>query len=347
MRMPTRLLALVAGSLLLHTVAAAQDNSPVTSLNQINQAMSKVSEKYLAYISFKAHNNNKVKKAEKKRDAYLEQISQSRYDIANVAYYKGDKSLHEAATSYLKLTSDVMNENYSKVVNLEDIAEQSYDNMEAYLLLQKSINDKMSEAYDNQSKQVDIYCKKYNIELIKDESDLGRKMKKLDEVTDYENKIYLIFFKCSVQETSLMEAIEKKNITSIEQIKSAMVKYADEGLAKLDTTKGYNGDLSLKNSCRSALEFFKKEAEKTAVITDYYMKEEAFEKIKKNFESNPSAKSDKAEIDKYNKAVNEINSASKQYNQTNQALNQTRKNMYDNWNNAVNTYMDRNVPYAK
>lgn len=345
--MPTRLLAVVAGALLLNASAIAQDDSPVTSLNKINQAMSKVSEKYLAYVSFKAHNNNKVKKAEKKRDAYLEQISQARYDIANVAYYKGDKSLHEAATSYLKLTADVMNENYAKIVNLEEIAEQSYDNMELYLLMQKGINDKMNEALDNQNKQVEVYCKKYNIQLIADESEMSKKLKKLDEITDYENKIYLIFFKCSVQETSLMEAIEKKNITSIEQIKSAMVKYADEGLAKLDTIKAYNGDMILKSACRSALDFFKKEAEKTAVITDYYMKEEAFEQIKKNFENNPSAKSDKKEIDKYNKAVNEINSASKQYNQTNQALNQTRKNIYDNWNNAVNTYLDRNVPYAK
>lgn len=347
MKKLTRLLALVTCFALLHSASMAQDESPVTSLNKINQAMSKISEKYLAYMSAVAHSNNKAKKAEKKRDSFLEQISQSRYDITNVPYYKGDKSLHESALSYLKLTSDVMNENYAKVVNLEEIAEQSYDNMEAYLLMQKSVNDKMNEALDNQNKQVDAYCKKYNIQLMKDESDLSKKMKKLDEVTNYENKIYLIFFKCSVQENELTEAIEKKNITSIEQIKSSMIKYADEGLAKLDTIKGYNGDMGLKSSCRSALEFFKKEAEKTAVITDYFMKEEAFAQIKKNFENNPSAKSDKAEIDKYNKAVNEINAASKQYNQTNQSLNQTRDNVYNNWNNAVNTYMDRNVPYAE
>lgn len=325
----------------------AQDDSPVTSLNQINTAIAKISQKYLTYMSTVAHNNNKAKKAEKKRDELLEQIIDSRADVMGIPAYKGDKSLKEATLEYLKITSDVMNEKYEKVVNLEEIAEQSYDNMEAYLLMQKAINDKVDEANDFRRIKTEEYCKKYNITLVDTKDEMTEKLKTLNEVNEYENKVYLIFFKCSAQEDQLMQALDKKNVTSIEQIKSAMAKYADEGLAKLDTLKTYKGDVLLKNSCRSSLEFFKKEAEKFSVLTDFFMKEEAFEKIKKNFESNPSAKSDKAEIDKYNKAVNEINSSSKQYNQTNQSLNETRKRVYDNWNNAVTTYLDRNVPYAK
>lgn len=346
MKITNRLLAAMLLTFTMCTYSFAQDDTPVTNLEKINQAMSKISQKYLAYMSTKAHNNNKAKKAEAKRNELLDQIIESKADVMGIPPYKGDKTLKESTLAYLKLTNDVMNENYEKVVNLEEIAEQSYDNMEAYILMQKAINDKMTEAQDDQQKQVETYCQKYNINLIKDESEMSKKMKKMDDVTNYQNTIYLIFFKCSAQESTLMDAISKKNITSIEQIKSAMVKYADEGLAKLDTLKAYNGDMTLKSSCRSALEFFKREADKTAIVTDYYMKEESFTQIKKNFETNASAKSDKAEIDKYNKAVKEINDASKQYNQTNKALNETRDNVYKNWNNAVNTYMDRNIPYA-
>ena len=346
MKITNHLLAALFFTFINCSFSFAQDDSPVASLEKINQAMSKISQKYLAYMSTMAHNNNKAKKAENKRNALLDQIIESRADVMGVPAYKGDKTLKESTLAYLKLTNDVMHENYEKVINLEEIAEQSYDNMEAYILMQKAINDKMAEAQDNQSKQVDAYCQKYNINLIKDESEMSKKMKKMEEVTDYQNTVYLIFFKCSAQESTLMEAIEKKNITAIEQIKGAMVKYADEGFAKLDTLKAYNGDMSLKSSCRSALEFFKREADKTSIITDYYMKEESFTQIKKNFETNASAKNDKAEIDKYNKAVKEINDASKQYNQTNKGLNETRDNIYKNWNNAVQTYMDRNMPYA-
>lgn len=333
--------------LLLSGLASAQDDSPVTSLETINKAVSKISEKYLTYMSTLAHNNNKAKKAQKKRDEMLNQIIDSRADVMGVPGYKGDKSLKEATLEYLNISNDVMNENYAKVVNLEEIAEQSYDNMEAYILMQKAINDKMDEANDKRRIKMEEYCKKYNIQLIDKVDELSTKMKKLNDVSEYQNKIYLIFFKCSVQETELMAAMDAKNITAMEQVKNAMVKYADEGLAKLNTIKGYDGDMLLKNACRSAMDFFKSEAEKLSVATDYYMKEEAFEKIKKNFESNTSAKNDKAEIDRYNKAVNEVNQASKQFNQNNQQLNDKRKRIYENWNNAVKTYMDRNVPHSK
>ncbi|MFT3945856.1 MAG: hypothetical protein QM763_02685 [Agriterribacter sp.] len=346
--MRTRYMAAVTTFfLLVSCFSYAQDDSPVTSLNEINTAVAKISQKYLAYMSAVAHNNNKAKKAEKKRDELLEQIIDSRADVMGVPGYKGDKSLKEATLEYLKITSDVMNEKYEKVVNMEAIAEQSYDNMEAYLLMQKAISDKIEEANEFRRKKTEEYCKKYNITLVDSKDELSDKLKTLNEVHDYENTVYLIFFKCSAQEDQLMEALKKKNITAIEQTKNAMSGYADEGLAKLDTLKAYKSDPLLKNSCRSALEFFKKEAEKFSVLTDFFMKEEAFNQVRKNFENNPSAKNDKAEIDKYNKAVNEINVSSKQYNQTNQSLNETRKRVYDNWNNAVTTYLDRNVPYAK
>ncbi|RYE14184.1 MAG: hypothetical protein EOP45_19990 [Sphingobacteriaceae bacterium] len=76
------------------------------------------------------------------------------------------------------------------------------------------------------------------------------------------------------------------------------------------------------------------------------MKETAFEGAKKNFETNPNAKSSKAEVDKYNKAVNEMNSANNGYNKANQDLNQQRSDMYNNWNQSVSQFLDKNMPYA-
>lgn len=333
--------------LLAYLPTSAQEDSPVASLNEINQAVSKISEKYLAYMSAVAHNNNKAKKAEKKRNELLDQIIDSRAAVMGVAGYKGDKSFKEATLDYLNITNHMMNDNYEKIVNLEEIAEQSYDNMEAYILMQKAVNDKMDEANENRRIKMEDYCEKYNIQLVDQKDEMSQKMKKLNEVSEYQQKIYLLFFKCAAQEDDMMEALNSKKITALEQTKSAMAKYADEGLAKLDTIKGYNGDMLLKSACKSALEFFKNESEKVSSITDFFLKEEAFDKIKKNFESNKSAKNDPSEIDKYNKAVSEVNQASKQYNQTNQQLDDKRKRIYDNWNNAVTTYMDRNVPYSK
>lgn len=341
--MKTRFLPALA-LVLICTFCKAQDDNPVNYMDQISKPLTLVNQKYMSYVSAMAHGS--VRKADRKRQLMMEQIDKSELAISQLPYYKGDKDLQQATMTCLKLMTDVENENYAKIVNLEEISEQSYDNMEAYILLKKKVAEKMNEASDMQYKSQEDFAKKNNVNLIKNETEASQNMKKMGAVMDYKEIIYLIFFKCNVQESNLMKAIEKKDVTAIEQSKNAMVKYADEGLEKLDTTKNFEGDASLKNVCKKALEFFKKEADKTSITTDYLMKTEAFGQIKKSFESNPSAKSDKNEIDKYNKAVNEMNAAVNTSNQNNDYLNQTRKDVYDNWNSTQKSFMDTHVPYV-
>jgi hypothetical protein len=95
------------------------------------------------------------------------------------------------------------------------------------------------------------------------------------------------------------------------------------------------------------LEFFKKEAGMLDSYTDYMLKKEDFEAIKKNFERNPKAKNDKKEIDKYNAAVDEINKTQQKYNQTIQSLNKSRNDAYNDWNATAKRFMDTHIPYAK
>lgn len=302
-----------------------------------------VQQKYMSYISAIAHGS--VRKANRKRQSMMDQIDKSESTIVDLPYYKGDKELRQSAITYLRLVRDMENENYAKIVNLEEIAEQSYDNMEAYILLKKKLAEKMNEASDAQYKSQVDFAKRNNVTLVKNENEATLNMRKAEAVMDYKENLYLIFFKCNIQETNMMKAIEKKDVVAIEQLKNAMLKYANEGLTKLDTTKSLDGDPSLKNACKNALDFFKKEADKMSITTDYLMKMEAFGQIKKTFESNPSAKSDKTEIDKYNKAVNEMNVAVNASNQNNQSLNQARADVYNNWNNTQKTFLDTHVPY--
>ena len=337
--------ALAFAVLLLSNIQVnAQDDSPVAYMGKISKQLDDINVKYIAYLSASSHGS--IRKAEKKRQAMMDQIEKSKANVNALPYYKGDKDLQKAAMDYMRLLTDVQNENYAKVVNLEDIAEQSYDNMEAYLLLKKKVNEKMHDAGEAQSKAQQAFCAKNNITLRSVEDEMSLKMKKANQVMDYQDVLYLIFFKCSAQENSLMQAIEKHDITAIEQSKNSMVKYADEGLSRLDTIKSFEGDATLKTACKRSLEFFKKEADKTSVTTDFFMKSEAFEQVKKSFENNPNAKKDKNEIDKFNKAVNDINAASNNYNNNGQKLNSDRKAAYEDWNNTQKAFLDTHVPYS-
>jgi hypothetical protein len=321
--------------------------SPVTALDKINLQMDLLNNKYLAYMSEVAH-GKKVKKAEKKHQAYMTQIDNAKYALSDIPYYKGDKSLHEGTKKYLNLINNIQKENFGKVVNMEEIAEQSYDAMEAYILFKKKINEKMDEAEAELSKVTEEYAARNNITLVEGpKTERGEKMKKVGEVNDYYDNIYLIFFKASIHDDQLVEAMDAGNLTAVEQIKGSLEKYALEGIGKLDTTKAYKGDGSLKNTCKRSMDFFKKEAGMLESFTDYLLKKEDFEAIKKNFERSAKAKNDKVEIDKYNKAVAEINKARDKYNQSLQTMNKLRADVYKDWNETVKRFMDTHIPYSK
>lgn len=332
----------------LITLAQAKEDSPVYALDQINQQVQLVNQKYLNYMSEMAH-GRKVKKAEKKHQEFLQQIDNSKYALVSIPYYKGDRSLHEGIKSYFTLISNLQRENYGKVVNMEEIAEQSYDAMEAYLLFKRKINERMEAAGEERKKTIEAYCAKHDITLQEaPATEMGNKMKKMDEVIEYQEMIYLIFFKASIHDDQLLDALNGNNVTAVEQIRNALKKYSEEGLQRLDTVKSFRGgDVTLKTTCKKALEFFSREADMMEAFTDFAMKEEAFKTLKKNFERNPKAQNDKAEIDKYNAAVADINKASQKLNQVNEQLNKQRSEVYKNFNDAVKRFYDSHMPYAK
>jgi len=338
-------LAIASVLMLICLPAKAQEPTPVSIMEQAFKPLEVLNQKYLIYTSAAAHSS--ARKSERKYRDYMDQIDESNAALSSVPSYKGDRSLQNGVREYLKLVRNIMSENYSKVVNMEEIAEKSYDNMEAYILLNKQLDEKMSEASEKLNALQKDYCTRNNITLVENTTEQGGKMDQVSAVMDYKNENYLIFFKCAYQNDVLLEAVEANNVVAMEQARTALKKYAEEGLAKMDTIKNFKGDATLKVGCKNALQFFKREADKAAVYTDYAMKEKAFLQQKKAFESNAKARNDNAEIDKFNKAVDDFNKAGKDLNEAGNALNKERAEAYNNYNKATKTFLDTHVPYAK
>jgi hypothetical protein len=301
---------------------------------------------YLSYISAVAHNKS-ARKVEKRRNEVVNAIYETRVKIQGMPPWKGDKSYRDTTVGYLKLLDKVFREDYAKIVNMEEIAEQSYDAMEAYMLAQEKAYEKLDQASDRQHEMQRKFANKYNINLVDNETDLDRKSKIASELNRHYNEVYLIFFKASKQEAYLMDAISKKNIIAIEENKNSMKRFAEEGLEKIKEVKAYNGDQAIISACRDALVFFKTEAEEMQAATDFFMKEEAFNKLKKNFDSKPANQRTDKDIDQFNKAVNDINAGVKKYNETNKQLNKQRSAVLDKWNNTVKRFMDNYMPVQR
>jgi hypothetical protein len=337
----TTLLIFCAAGLFSRSAAQAFDNAG-DYMEHIGKANQALTEKYLVYLSGMSHGKS-ARKVEKRRQEVLSAISDTRFNIMGMPPFKGDRTLRDTTVAYLKILNVVFNEDYGKIVNMEEIAEQSYDAMEAYMLAQEKANEKLQEASARQNAMQKQFASKHNITLLESESVTEAKMKVASAVMKHYNEVYLIFFKAYKQEGYLMEALNQKKVNSIEQNLNSLQSFAEQGLDKLKELKGYSSDASLIIACRNMLNFYKEEVKKGAAMTDYFLKEENFAKLKKQFDAKGSKRTQQ-DIDQYNKGVNDMNAAGTTYNATNNELNKQRTSNLNGWNNAVKKYMDAHIP---
>jgi hypothetical protein len=340
------LLLLFSLLLLTNRSAAQAFENAGQYMDHISKANQVLTEKYLLYLSGMSHGKS-ARKVEKRRLEVVQAISDTKFSIMGMPPYKGDRTLKDTTVAYLKILNNVFNEDYGKIVNMEEIAEQSYDLMEAYMLAQEKANEKLQQASLRQNEMQKKFAEKNNVTLIENESVSEAKMKIAGAVMKHYDEVYLVFFKSYKQEAYLMDAINKKNVNSIEQNINSLQSFSEQGLEKLKGLKGYNNDASLIIACRNLLNFYKEEAKKGSAMTDFFLKEENFAKLKKQFDSKPGSKRTQQDVDQFNKAVKDINSAGNDYNAINNDLNKQRSKTLDGWNDAVKKYLDEYIPVQK
>ena len=120
-------------------LSAQAIESPVDYMTAIENAHVEMNQRYMAYLSASSH-GKRARKVEKLRIQALESITKSRYKTIEIPFYKGDNSLRQSSIDYIQMCYNVFNDDYARIVNMEDIAEQSFDDMQAYILLKQKEN---------------------------------------------------------------------------------------------------------------------------------------------------------------------------------------------------------------
>jgi len=334
-------LFILLGSSLSHAQATAD---PGAYLAAINAEYGKMSKDIMDYIRAANHGKS-ARKVEKRRTELALQAKESERTIRKMPPYKGDSKLRDSIAVYFRINYHVINEDYGKIVNMEDIAEQSYDAMEAYLMAKEKASDKIGEAFDAADKEYRNFASANNITLIESDSKLGQKLSAAGEVNDYHQILYLIFFKSYKNEAYLMDALNKSNVGAIEQTRNALAASATEDLVKVGPIQGFKGDLTLKNATQQLLLFYKNEATtQIPIFIEYFLAKENFEKMQKAMDSKSASSRTKEDIDSFNKAVNDFNAKVKKFNQVNDELNKKRGTMLKTWNDSSNAFLDKHTP---
>jgi len=245
----------------------------------------------------------------------------------------------------LRLNESLMKSEYEKIIDMKEVAEKSYDAMEAYVLARELADKKMTEAQQIYEANYIAYAARHNIRLTEGETELGKKMEISSQVFDYYNKMYLAFFKVQINEIYLFEAIEQNDVSAIQQNTNALGEAAKEGKDSIMKIELYKEDSSLMKATVAAFDFFIDEAEnKMPILIDFLVQNADFEILQKTVENTPERKRTKELIDDYNNKVKEINKAVGVYNKTNEELNKKRQQIIQELNGANGKFLEKHIP---
>ena len=165
-------------------------------------------------------------------------------------------------------------------------------------------------------------------------------------LNNYLDRVLIVFYKCSLQDDEITKAIKAKSANDIEAARITLLQYANEGMQKINAIEDFDGDPSLKFSCRETLNFYKQLAEwDIPQLRDFFILEENFLKIKKEFEKKPAKKYSQSEIYAYNSEVKKYNAAVTLYTQLSNFINGSRKLTLYNWNASEKIFADAHRPH--
>ena len=288
--------------------------------------------------------NKSARKVDKNRIELIQTITTSLAKVKKIPAFNGKTYFRDSTIAFLEMNKSVVAQDYEKIMNMEEIAEQSYDLMEAYMKAQEVASDRLSEAGDRITAVEKKFAEENKVTLIETSDKVSNKLKKAGEMYEYYNPVYLIFFKSFKQEAYFMDALNKSDVSGMEQNKSMLSKTAQEGLELMSKVQAFKADETLKKACIEMLNFYKEEADKKfQVFIDFQTTKEGFEKAKKTLESKKEKDRTKQDIDTYNKLVKEYNDATLEYNNVNNELNKRRSKLIDNWNNVSNAFTNKHV----
>lgn len=321
-----------------------QSTSPVDYMNRLFTPFSDLDSKKWQYVKSMTRGKS-AKKVESKRKALIDEYGSVIAQIGRVRTYKKDSLLRPAVMGYLKLTKQVLREDYGAIVDLEKIADESFDGMEAYLTAQERANEKLNQASLDVNEAYDQYAALNDVVINEGStSKLHQKIEKGAKALSYYNKNYLIFFKAFHQERYVFDAISRGDISSLEQSANSFSSTAAEGIETLDEVENYGGDASLKIATKNILNFMKEQGENDyPKMTDFLLMQDEITSAGKKLEAKKQKDRTKKEIDSYNNMLKKYNAGIKDFNKNLDKLNKDRGNAIKSYEDAIGAFFDKHT----
>ena len=282
-----------------------------------------------------------AKKVEKTRQALLSRINSVQDEVQSMPGFNGDHTLNHACLEFLTLSYTVLKEDFDKILDMEEIAEESFDLMEAYLNAKARASDMLEDAADDFLDVQEEFVDEHGLTLVESEDKTTQKIKRAGDALKYYNTLFLMFFKCYKEEGYVLGALALGDTVATRKHAGNLGQFASDGLIKLDTIRAYHSDVSLKNTLKRVLDFYKKEAKDFSLMMDFHIKKDKLDKSKSKLDAIKERDRTTSDVAEHNNAVAAYNKSAETYNRLSSSLNDTRKQQVQAWEKAVSSFFSR------
>ncbi len=284
----------------------------------------------------------KIRAIENSRQKLLRVIQENIKLFKKSSSFQNDETLKTELIRFMDLVDIILTEDFGKILDMEDIAAQSYDQAEAHQLALDLAVDKLKSCSKIMTKAEEQFFNKYNIKMLDKKDELSLKIEKANKALAYYDSLYRIFFKANKQDSYARKAISENDVAALEQHISTLKLFVDEGLDKLNNIKGFNGDEELLLIVRKILEFYRNQALVTyPANVGFIINSDNFQKVVKKFNSIKESERKQSDIDLYNNAVKQYNAEVKSINKTNQVSYKTHNQFLEMWNKQVEKFFEK------
>jgi hypothetical protein len=283
----------------------------------------------------------RVRSIEKNRQNLLKVIQKNQAHIKTNPPLYNDATLRTELTRYLDMLYIVMKEDFDKILDMEDIKAQTYDEDEAHQLALDLAFEKLENCRTFLTKADETFFALYGIKVDNTKDKITEKIEQANNAIKYYNPIYRVFFKVNREYSYTQLALAKKDLAELQQHAAALPVLAEDGIEKLKSLNGYMGDDELLKTVIEILKFYKSEGLVTIPANiAFFLKVEAFQNAQKKMESIRPESRTKSDIDIYNKSLDSYNTSVKEINQLNTSSNKKHNNYIDKWKKTVDTFFD-------
>lgn len=298
-------------------------------------------QSYYNYIK-SVTRTRKIRTIENSRQKLLRVIQENITLFKKSSSFQNDETLKAELIRFMEIVDIILREDFGKILDMEDIAAQSYDQAEAHQLALDLAVDKLKACSKIMTKAEEQFFNKYNIKILDKKDELTLKIEKANKALAYYDSLYRIFFKANKQDSYTRKASSEKDVAALVQHISTLNLFVDEGLDKLKNKNGFNGDEELLLIVRKILEFYRNEALITyPANVEFILNTDNFQKAVKKFNSIKESERKQSDINSYNNAVKHFNAEVKSINKTNQASYKTHNQFLDMWNKQVEKFFEK------